>query len=124
MLTGGWLAQVDFSSTPEELQQHFQSCGTILRITIMCDKFTGKPKGHAYVEFAEASSVASAMLMNDSLFKGRQLKVTSKRTNVPVWQLPRGGGGGGGRGAPRGGFRGRGGAPRGFRARGGRFRPY
>jgi polyadenylate-binding protein 2 len=80
---------------------------------------------HAYVEFAEASSVASALLMNDSLFKGRQIKVTVKRTNVPVWQLPRGGGGGG-RGAPRGGgFRGRGGgAPRGFRGRGGRYRPY
>jgi RNA recognition motif-containing protein len=37
--------QVDFASTPEELQQHFQSCGAILRITILCDKFTGKPKG-------------------------------------------------------------------------------
>jgi RNA recognition motif-containing protein len=37
--------KVDFSATPEELQQHFQSCGMILRITILCDKFTGHPKG-------------------------------------------------------------------------------
>lgn len=37
--------QVDYSATPEELQGHFQSCGTINRITILCDKFTGHPKG-------------------------------------------------------------------------------
>ena len=37
--------QVDYSATPEELQGHFQACGTINRITILCDKFTGHPKG-------------------------------------------------------------------------------
>ena len=37
--------QVDYSATPEEIQQHFQSCGTINRVTILCDKFTGHPKG-------------------------------------------------------------------------------
>jgi polyadenylate-binding protein 2 len=36
---------VDFSATPQELQQHFQSCGTMDRVTILCDKFTGHPKG-------------------------------------------------------------------------------
>ena len=39
--------QVDYSATPEELQGHFQACGTINRITILCDKFTGHPKGSA-----------------------------------------------------------------------------
>lgn len=37
--------KVDYSTTPEELQQHFHSCGTINRVTILCDKFTGHPKG-------------------------------------------------------------------------------
>ncbi len=40
------LAQVDYGSTPEEIQAHFQSCGSINRITILCDKFTGHPKGY------------------------------------------------------------------------------
>ncbi|KYF39430.1 RNA recognition motif-containing protein, partial [Toxoplasma gondii TgCatPRC2] len=35
---------VDYSSTPAELQEHFKSCGTINRITIMVDKYTGHPK--------------------------------------------------------------------------------
>eukprot|EP00916_Digyalum_oweni_P013672 GHVL01022443.1.p1 GENE.GHVL01022443.1~~GHVL01022443.1.p1 ORF type:complete len:138 (+),score=21.25 GHVL01022443.1:44-457(+) len=40
-----YVGQVDYSTTPEELQEHFKSCGTINRITILVDKFTGHPKG-------------------------------------------------------------------------------
>lgn len=40
-----YVGNVDYGATPEELQQHFQSCGTINRVTILCDKFTGHPKG-------------------------------------------------------------------------------
>lgn len=67
--------QVDYGATPEEIQQHFQSCGTIHRVTILCDKFTGHPKGFAYVEFADPSFVENAMVLNESLFRGRLLKV-------------------------------------------------
>lgn len=37
--------QVDYQSTAEELGQHFQACGSINRVTILCDKYTGSPKG-------------------------------------------------------------------------------
>jgi polyadenylate-binding protein 2 len=94
---------VDYSTTPEELQAHFQSCGTINRVTILCDKWTGQPKGFAYIEFAEASLVPNALMLNESAFKGRVLKVISKRTNVPGMNYR---GRGRGRGF-RGGFRGR-----------------
>jgi polyadenylate-binding protein 2 len=40
-----YVGQVDYSATPEELLAHFGACGTIERVTIVCDKFTGKPKG-------------------------------------------------------------------------------
>lgn len=46
-----YVGQVDYSSTPEELLAHFESCGTVERVTIVCDKFSGKPKGFAYLEF-------------------------------------------------------------------------
>ncbi|ODV60997.1 RNA-binding domain-containing protein, partial [Ascoidea rubescens DSM 1968] len=106
-----YVGNVDYGTTPEELQKHFNSCGTINRVTILLDKFTGHPKGYAYVEFSEPSLVQSAVLLNDTLFRGRQLKVVPKRTNVPG--LNRGRGGFRGRRARgrgyRGGFRGRGG---------------
>ncbi|KAN0065407.1 hypothetical protein ACQY0O_001243 [Thecaphora frezii] len=78
-----YVGNVDYGATPEEIQQHFQSCGTINRVTILCDKFTGHPKGYAYVEFADPSLVANAMVLNESLFRGRLIKVTAKRTNLP-----------------------------------------
>lgn len=106
-----YIGNVDYAATPEELHAHFQSCGTINRITILCDKFTGHPKGFAYIEFAEEASVKNAEALNESLFRNRLLKVTPKRTNVPGFSQ-RGGRGGRGRGA----FR----ATRGFR--GGRSR--
>ena len=122
---------MDYSATPEEVQNHFQSCGTINRVTILCDKWTGHPKGYycvcpsttsiiiyifiistyknklipnsfAYVEFADAAAVPSALVLTDSLFKGRIIKVVAKRTNAPG--MKRGGFRGG-----RGGFRSRGG---------------
>lgn len=40
-----YIGNVDYSSTPEEVQEHFQSCGTINRVTIVCDKWSGHPKG-------------------------------------------------------------------------------
>lgn len=104
-----YIGNVDYAATPEELHAHFQSCGTINRITILCDKFTGHPKGFAYIEFADESSVKNAEALNESLFRNRLLKVTPKRTNVPGYSQR--GGRGGARGNSRGAFR----ATRGFR---------
>ena len=77
-----FVGNVDYSCTPEEVQQHFQSCGTVNRVTIRTDKF-GQPKGYAYVEFLEVEAVQEALLLNESELHGRQLKVTAKRTNIP-----------------------------------------
>ncbi|KAM7497442.1 hypothetical protein LguiA_021856 [Lonicera macranthoides] len=73
---------VDYACTPEEVQQHFQSCGTVNRVTILTDKF-GQPKGFAYVEFVEVDAIQNALLLNELELHGRQLKVAAKRTNVP-----------------------------------------
>ncbi|KUI58564.1 Polyadenylate-binding protein 2 [Cytospora mali] len=132
-----FVGNVDYSASPEEIQAHFQSCGSINRVTILLDKFTGQPKGYAYVEFTEPSLVAQALVLNESMFKGRNIKVVPKRTNVPGMSSRGGRGGrggfrgrgagaffGGGRGGyvPRGGFRG--GYRGGFRGAGRGFAPY
>ncbi|KAK4405117.1 Polyadenylate-binding protein 2 [Sesamum angolense] len=77
-----FVGNVDYSCTPEEVQQHFQSCGTVNRVTIRTNKY-GQPKGYAYVEFLEPEAVEQAILLNESELHGRQLKVSAKRTNVP-----------------------------------------
>jgi polyadenylate-binding protein 2 len=40
-----FVGNVDYGASPEEIQAHFQSCGSINRVTILLDKFTGQPKG-------------------------------------------------------------------------------
>ncbi|KAL0431909.1 UNVERIFIED_CONTAM: Polyadenylate-binding protein 2 [Sesamum radiatum] len=77
-----FVGNVDYACTPEEVQQHFQACGTVNRVTILTDKF-GQPKGFAYVEFLEQEAVQEALQLNESELHGRQLKVMVKRTNVP-----------------------------------------
>jgi polyadenylate-binding protein 2 len=49
--------QVDYSSTPEEIQTHFNACGTINRVTILCDKFTGHPKGYKLLEIEKPNTI-------------------------------------------------------------------
>ena len=78
-----YVGNVDYSATAQELEAHFHGCGSINRVTILCDKFSGHPKGFAYVEFGDKDSVQTAMALDESLFKGRQIKVVSKRTNRP-----------------------------------------
>ncbi|KAK4707800.1 hypothetical protein R3W88_028725 [Solanum pinnatisectum] len=77
-----FVGNVDYACTPEEVQQHFQACGTVNRVTILTDKF-GQPKGFAYVEFIEQEAIQEALQLNESELHGRQLKVMPKRTNVP-----------------------------------------
>jgi len=114
-----FVGNVDYAATPEEIQSHFRSAGSINRVTILLDKFTGQPKGYAYVEFTEPSLVNNALQLDDSVFRGRNLKVVLKRTNVPGMARGRGRGGPyrGGRG---GGYRGGYGAP--YPPRGGGYR--
>jgi polyadenylate-binding protein 2 len=40
-----FVGNVDYAATPEEIQNHFRSCGGINRVTILLDKFSGQPKG-------------------------------------------------------------------------------
>lgn len=84
-----FVGNVDYACTPEEVQQHFQACGTVNRVTILTDKF-GQPKGFAYVEFLEQEAIQEAVQLNESELHGRQLKVMAKRTNVPGMKQYRG----------------------------------
>uniref|UniRef100_E1B908 PABPN1 like, cytoplasmic n=1 Tax=Bos taurus TaxID=9913 RepID=E1B908_BOVIN len=117
--------QVDYGGTAQELEAYFNHCGEIHRVTILCDKFSGHPKGYAYIEFATESSAQAAVELDKSIFRGRVIKVLPKRTNLPgisstdrgglrghpgarVGSFPYGGLQGGARFRPRGRSRGRG----------------
>lgn len=115
-----YVGNVDYSATLEELAAHFADCGTVNRVTIPQHRHNGHPKGFAYIEFADVDAMKNACLLDDSFFKERKLKVTSKRHNVPGMSKTDRGRGRGYRGRGRG--LGRGGY--GYRPYRGRFSPY
>ncbi|XP_044971845.1 polyadenylate-binding protein 1-like isoform X2 [Hordeum vulgare subsp. vulgare] len=84
-----YVGNVDYECLPEEVQEHFQDCGTVNRVTILTD-IHGHPKGYAYVEFLEPEAVENALQLNDTELHDRRLKVCPKRTNVPGMSYNRG----------------------------------
>ncbi|XP_070118266.1 embryonic polyadenylate-binding protein 2 [Equus caballus] len=78
-----YVGNVDYGGTAEELEAYFNQCGEIRRVTILCDKFSGHPKGYAYIEFATESAAQTAVELDESIFRGRVIKVLPKRTNLP-----------------------------------------
>lgn len=72
-----YVGNVDYGASAEELEAHFHGCGTINRVTILCNKADGHPKGFAYIEFGSKEYVETALAMNETLFRGRQIKVNN-----------------------------------------------
>lgn len=82
-----FVGNVDYQSTPEQLEHFFKSVGVIERVTILFEKYTGMPKGYAYIEFLEPYSVIRAIEeLNGKVFRGRDLRISHKRTNVPGYK--------------------------------------
>lgn len=73
-----YVGNVDYGATAEELEAHFHGCGSMNRVTILCNKVDGHPKGFAYIEFASKDFVETALAMNETLFRGRQIKVITQ----------------------------------------------
>jgi len=42
-----WFLQVHFAATKAALSVHFGDCGEIVRVTLLGDVATGKPKGYS-----------------------------------------------------------------------------
>lgn len=70
-----YVGNVDYGATAKELESYFHGCGPINRVTILCNKADGHPKGFAYIEFESRDFVEAALSLNETLFRGRQIKV-------------------------------------------------
>ena len=86
-----------YSTTSDELKQHFSAAGNVLSAQVITDKFSGRSKGFGFVEMGTAEEAAKAIEMfNNADFGGRNLAVNEARPKVE--------GDRGGRGGSRGGF--------------------
>lgn len=87
-----YVGNLPFSVTEDELRTLFEAHGDIASVNVIMDRESGRPRGFAFVEMAEASGAADAIrALDGSDMGGRSLRVNEA-------QDKRGGGGGGGGG--------------------------
>jgi len=54
-----FVSGLDVITTEPELKEHFQVCGTIVRVTILRDRFTRMSKGCAYIQVLKSDIIFS-----------------------------------------------------------------
>lgn len=111
-----YVGNMSFQTSEEELRAHFEQFGTVSDIYVAMDKFTGRPRGFAFVTMGTPEEAKLAIEKTNGVqLGGRALQVNEAR---PKEDRPAGGGfgggerrgfGGGGRGGFGGGRGGRGG---------------
>ena len=80
-----------------DLQEYFSQAGVVTSVNLMLDKFTGKSRGFAFIEFSTSEEANKAVEMfHGKDLQGRALTVNIARPREE--RAPRSGGGGGGGG--------------------------
>jgi RNA recognition motif-containing protein len=89
-----FVGNLDYNTRKEEVQGLFAQVGEIRDVFLPTDRETGRPRGFAFVEYANDEDAAKAI----EKFNGYQMGGRALRVNAAE-DRPRGaGGGGGGRG--------------------------
>ena len=110
-----FVGNLPWAATESDIRAHFSQAGEVTSVEVMMDKFTGRPRGFAFVTMANAQAAQDAIAKTENVdFMGRPLKVNVARPREerPSFggDRPRSGGFGGGErrggfgGGDRGGF--------------------
>ena len=101
-----YVGNMSFQTSEDELRSHFAQFGSVTDVFIAMDKFTGRPRGFAFVTMGTADEARVAIKKtNGADLGGRNLQVNEARPK----EERTGGGGFGGGGGERHGFGGGGG---------------
>jgi len=96
MSTRLFVGNLSFNTTQTQLQDLFAAHGTVIETDVILDKFSGRPRGFAFVTMeTKEGAEAAIQALNGKEVDGRALTVNEAR---PREERPRGGGGGGGGG--------------------------
>jgi RNA recognition motif-containing protein len=90
-----FVGNLSFDTTREQLEALFAPMGEIADVFVPIDRDSGRPRGFAFVTFADSESASKAIQQLDGVeLGGRNLRVNeaAERSERPAF----GGGGGGG----------------------------
>ena len=98
MNTKLYVGNLPYSVTETALRELFAPAGEIASVAIITDRDTGRPRGFAFVEMADAAAAQKAIsLVNGKTLGDRQLTVNEAKPQAPRSGGGGYGGGGGGR---------------------------
>lgn len=99
-----FVGNLAYQTIENDLQELFSQAGTVTSVNLMMDKFTGKSRGFAFVEYtSEADAQKAVESFHGKEFQGRALTVNVARPREERPARREGGGGGGYRGSREGG---------------------
>ena len=71
-----YVGNLSFQTTEAELRTLFEQHGSVSSVSVVMDRETGRPRGFAFVEMADAGGAATAISKLDGReFGGRALRV-------------------------------------------------
>jgi RNA recognition motif-containing protein len=90
MNTKLYVGGIPYSSTNDDLKNHFAAAGTVVSAQIIIDKMTNRSKGFGFVEMSsEAEAEKAISMFHDQDFQGRRLTVNIARPLAPREDRPR-----------------------------------
>jgi len=90
-----YIGNMSFETTEDQLRQAFAAFGEVSTVNIITDKYSGDPRGFAFVEMSSKDEAVAAINgLNGQDLNGRALNVNEAK---PRAQSGNRGGGGGGR---------------------------
>jgi cold-inducible RNA-binding protein len=111
-----FVGNLEFSTTKDQLEELFGQVGSIVDVFLPSDRATGKPRGFAFVEFANDDEAQAAIARFDGFeMGGRTLRVNPAEARTPSAGRSFTPGGFSNNAPPRGGYGGGGGKPKGSR---------
>jgi len=91
-----YVGNLDYATTDTILNDLFAQVGEVVSVNLITDRMTGRSRGFAFVEMAEASAAQKAIdELNGKTVGERQIKVAEARPQKPQGQRDSWGGGGG-----------------------------
>jgi len=75
-----YVGNLSYETTEEDLRQEFGAFGEVTSANIITDKYSGRPKGFAFVEMASKSEAEAAITgLNGKTLKDRTIVVNESR---------------------------------------------
>lgn len=91
-----FIGNLPYAATEAELRQHLSAVGDPVQVVLPMDRETGRPRGFAFVDYADRAVAEAAIKQFDQQpFKGRPLAVSEARPREERPAGPRPGGFGG-----------------------------